>query len=81
MNSEQELFLESTRAQSVVIVDDTPDNLRLLVGIIKERGYKVRPAPSGALNVAEKIRIFVATATHKCSTGDVTVTITLGVSV
>jgi diguanylate cyclase (GGDEF)-like protein len=33
--------------QGIVIVDDTPDNLRLLVGILKERGYKVRPAPSG----------------------------------
>ncbi len=33
--------------QSIVIVDDSPDNLRLLVGILSERGYKVRPAPSG----------------------------------
>ena len=33
--------------ESIVIVDDTPDNLRLLVGILNDRGYKVRPAPSG----------------------------------
>lgn len=33
--------------QSIVIVDDSPDNLRLLVGILHERGYKVRPAPNG----------------------------------
>ncbi len=31
----------------VVIVDDTPDNLRFLVGILQESGYRVRPAPSG----------------------------------
>jgi diguanylate cyclase (GGDEF)-like protein len=30
----------------IVIVDDTPDNLRLLVGILREHGHRVRPAPS-----------------------------------
>ncbi|MCK5196618.1 MAG: response regulator [Desulfobulbaceae bacterium] len=34
---------------SVLIVDDNPANLRLLSGILSENGYKVRPAPSGAL--------------------------------
>ena len=38
--------------QSIVIVDDMPDNLRLLVGILMERGYKVRPASSGARALA-----------------------------
>lgn len=33
----------------ILIVDDTPANLRLLAGILKEEGYKVRPAPSGPL--------------------------------
>jgi PAS domain S-box-containing protein len=33
---------------SILIVDDTPDNLRLLSKMLMERGYKVRPAPSGA---------------------------------
>ncbi len=33
---------------NILIVDDTPDNLRLLSGMLIERGYKVRPAPSGA---------------------------------
>jgi len=37
---------------SVVIVDDMPDNLRLLTSILKDRGYKVRPAPSGARAMA-----------------------------
>jgi diguanylate cyclase (GGDEF)-like protein len=30
----------------IVIVDDIPDNLRLLVGILREHGHRVRPAPS-----------------------------------
>jgi len=34
---------------SVLVVDDNPDNLRLLTGILTEKGYKVRPAPSGSL--------------------------------
>ena len=27
----------------ILVVDDTPDNLRLLIEILVERGYKVRP--------------------------------------
>ena len=34
--------------ESILIVDDTPNNLRLLANMLIERGYKVRPAPSGA---------------------------------
>jgi len=33
----------------VLVVDDNPDNLRLLTGILTEKGYKIRPAPSGSL--------------------------------
>ena len=33
----------------ILVVDDTPANLQLLTGMLKERGYKVRPAPSGEL--------------------------------
>ncbi len=33
---------------NVMVVDDTPDNLRLLTGILEELGYEVRPAMSGA---------------------------------
>jgi diguanylate cyclase (GGDEF)-like protein len=47
MKLEQNSQSESIEDQSIVIVDDMPDNLRLLVGILRERGYKVRPAPSG----------------------------------
>ncbi|MGA2468710.1 MAG: hypothetical protein ABSH06_30770, partial [Thermodesulfobacteriota bacterium] len=32
---------------NVIVVDDTPANLQLLTGMLKERGYKVRPVPSG----------------------------------
>ncbi|MEM7344992.1 MAG: response regulator [Chloroflexota bacterium] len=34
--------------QTILAVDDTPDNLRLLSNILTEQGYKVRLAPSGA---------------------------------
>jgi signal transduction histidine kinase len=40
----------------ILIVDDIPDNLRILGQMLKSRGFKVRPAPSGksALLAAEK---------------------------
>jgi len=34
---------------NIIVVDDTPANLQLLTGMLKERGYKVRPVPSGRL--------------------------------
>lgn len=42
---------------SILIVDDTPDNLRLLVGLLSKQGYKIRPVTSGkmALSAAQGI--------------------------
>jgi signal transduction histidine kinase len=43
---------ETTEGQdlgSILVVDDTPANLRLLAGMLKDQGYKVRPAPNGRL--------------------------------
>jgi phosphoserine phosphatase RsbU/P len=34
---------------NILAVDDTPANLQVLAGMLKERGYKVRPVPSGQL--------------------------------
>jgi two-component system, NtrC family, sensor kinase len=34
---------------NILVVDDTPANLRLLAGILNRNGYKVRPVPSGEL--------------------------------
>jgi signal transduction histidine kinase len=34
---------------SILVVDDTPANLSLLAGVLKDRGYRVRPVTSGAL--------------------------------
>jgi phosphoserine phosphatase RsbU/P len=34
---------------SILVVDDTPANLQVLAGMLKNRGYKVRPVPSGKL--------------------------------
>lgn len=39
----------SASAPDILIVDDTPANLQLLAGMLKERGYKVRPVPNGEL--------------------------------
>ena len=33
---------------TILVVDDTPDNLRLLMGLLGKRGYKVRPAADAA---------------------------------
>lgn len=52
MNSAPMPSLADAKEQSIVIVDDMPDNLRLLAGILKNRGYKVRPAPNGARALA-----------------------------
>jgi len=38
-----------TQPASILVVDDTPANLQVLSGMLKDRGYKVRPAPSGKL--------------------------------
>ncbi len=35
----------------ILVVDDTPANLNLLAGMLKKRGYRVRPVPSGKLAI------------------------------
>ena len=41
---------------NILVVDDVPANLQVLSGMLKERGYRVRPAPGGelALRAARK---------------------------
>ena len=34
---------------SILVVDDAPANLQVLSGMLKDRGYKARPVPSGKL--------------------------------
>ncbi|MEG4057438.1 MULTISPECIES: response regulator [unclassified Microcoleus] len=41
--------LPRTYRGNILVVDDTPANLRLLAGILNGKGYKVRPVPSGEL--------------------------------
>jgi sigma-B regulation protein RsbU (phosphoserine phosphatase) len=36
-------------AGNILVVDDTPANLQVLAGMLKDRGHKVRPVPSGKL--------------------------------
>ena len=37
------------KSATILVVDDTAANLQVLAGMLKERGYKVRPVPSGKL--------------------------------
>ncbi len=39
--------IKPTASNSILVVDDLPDNLRLLASMLTEHGYKVRTAPSG----------------------------------
>ncbi len=39
--------LQKSGKANILVVDDTPDNLRLLVGILTECGYDVRTASNG----------------------------------
>lgn len=41
--------MDGEKQSSILIVDDVPANLSLLTGILKQHGYKIRPAPSGSL--------------------------------
>jgi sigma-B regulation protein RsbU (phosphoserine phosphatase) len=40
---------ETVRQSSILVVDDTPANLQVLTGMLKDHRYKVRPVPSGKL--------------------------------
>jgi PAS domain S-box-containing protein len=42
---------------NILIVDDTPEYLRLLASMLTARGYKVRPAPSGAHALATSRKV------------------------
>lgn len=47
-----EQFAENPSGQpagNIIVVDDNPQNLRLLIAILSMRGYKVRPAPNGMI--------------------------------
>lgn len=41
--------MNDQKPASILIVDDVPANLNLLSGLLREHGYRVRPAPSGKL--------------------------------
>src|SRR3954469_4420610 len=37
------------KPSGILVVDDAPANLQVLAGMLKDRGYKARPVPSGKL--------------------------------
>ena len=42
-------LMAATKLNNILVVDDTPQNLHLLVDILTEYDYKVRPVPNGKL--------------------------------
>lgn len=48
---EQTMLEVQLKASDILVVDDTPANLQLLTGMLKDRGYRVRPVPSGQLAI------------------------------
>jgi sigma-B regulation protein RsbU (phosphoserine phosphatase) len=44
------------KTASILVVDDTPANLQVLAGMLKERGYRVRPVPGGKLALQAALR-------------------------
>jgi serine phosphatase RsbU (regulator of sigma subunit) len=40
---------DARQPANILVVDDTTANLQVLAGMLKDRGYKVRPVPSGKL--------------------------------
>ncbi|MBW4495210.1 MAG: hybrid sensor histidine kinase/response regulator [Oscillatoria princeps RMCB-10] len=47
MNSEP----DKTSKENILVVDDTPDNVRLLTAMLNEQGYKVRKALNGPMAI------------------------------
>ena len=39
----------NSKQSSILVIDDTPANLQVLMGLLSERGYEVCPMPSGKL--------------------------------
>jgi two-component system, sensor histidine kinase and response regulator len=50
MNSETET--KPQLAPNIMVVDDVPANLQMLTDVLKAKGYRVRPVPSGELALA-----------------------------
>jgi DNA-binding response OmpR family regulator/DNA-binding CsgD family transcriptional regulator len=47
---------EKSMASNIVVVDDTPENLHVLVQLLQEQGYRVRPAPNGTHALATVLK-------------------------
>lgn len=48
----KEKNMSKNTTNSILIVDDNPDNLRLLLGILADKGYRVRPTANGEHAIA-----------------------------
>jgi PleD family two-component response regulator len=52
MNDSQAITRALHAGADILVVDDTRENLRLLVRLLVERGYKVRPASNGRMAIS-----------------------------
>jgi PAS domain S-box-containing protein len=46
----------SHRQPNILLIDDNPGNLRLLVQMLSQQGYKVRPATNGSLGISVALK-------------------------
>ena len=47
-------------APDILVVDDNPDNLRLLITVLTEQNYRVRPVTQGSLAIrAAQLLLFL----------------------
>ncbi|WP_035276915.1 HD domain-containing phosphohydrolase [Desulforegula conservatrix] len=44
-------IIQFQKTPDILAIDDTPANLQLLAGMLKDRGYRVRPVPNGKLGI------------------------------
>jgi CheY-like chemotaxis protein len=54
---------------SILVVDDAPANLQVLAGMLKDRGYKARPVPSGKLALLAASSRISASAGRRAARG------------
>lgn len=49
--------MENSRSKAnILVVDDTPENLQVLMQLLQKQGYRVRPAPNGAHALASTLK-------------------------
>ena len=61
--------MKSAPAPRILIVDDVPDNLRLLAAMLKANGYQARPVTSGKLAIEAAFQSCIPSHHTRVSSG------------